>query len=689
MRTNRKIILGNVQINKKNAKIGCEMMYLARVCIRNFRCFDETGIEAHFDKGVNAVIGENNVGKSALIDALRIAFSTLSYHKEVYFRMSDFHLNNLGKPAEKAWIDVYLKEVPNFLISIWNPLAASEGEFHICFYTTKAPNGLERIKYDIWGGTQEENSLDAETLQTIKVAYLGALRDVETGMKPSHDSRMAALLTSVTNTVAQQDSLVSILKSANDKLLQQPQVQRVREIVNENLLGIEQNVLAQQVSLGMIDPKFSSIAAALRMWIKPKWKFVDSSTPAYQLLQTYSDNKGLYDDTIGGAYINVEALLQQDDLDVSLRVYLDEMNILGLELYQNGLGYNNLLYMSAILGDMTVQTPEETGVYCDLLLVEEPEAHLHPQLQRLVHNYFEQQHSKSSTLQVIYTSHSPSLVSQIGLDKINVIYEQKHSIGCYPLKISAMDKKDKAYLERFLDVTKSQLFFSKGVIFVEGISEALLVSSMAKLLNRPLDQFAVEVVDIESVTFKPFAQLLTPTSTLSSYTKAAIITDDDRCTEKLDTTTYISKDNDFDVNIDDICNRLTRGHQSNRCKELQILCDNSTITLCKAYKTLEYELAIGNGVGNIELMLDAIKTVHPKIGGDLETTVNCLDSIMKKAAAIWLFVQNRDKFKGVIAQALGLLLDEEIRKRAAGKTVEHPFNVPNYIKTAIKTVTTR
>lgn len=665
------------------------MMYLEHVCIRNFRCFDEIGIEAHFDKGVNAVIGENNVGKSALIDALRIVFSTLSYHKEIYFRKSDFHLNDIGQSAEKAWIDVYLKEVPNFLISIWNPLAPSEGEFHICFYTTKAPNGTERIKYDIWGGTQEENSLDAETLQTIKIAYLGALRDVETGMRPSHDSQMAAMLASVTNTAEQQDGLVSILKSANVELLQQPQVKQIREIVNKNLLGIEQNVLAQQVSLGMIDPKFSSIAAALRMWIKPKWKFVDATNPAYLLLQTYADKNELYDTAEGGAYINVEVLLQQDNLDARLLEHLNELNILGFELYQNGLGYNNLLYMSALLGDMTVQTSEETGIYCDLLLVEEPEAHLHPQLQRLVHNYFEQQHSKSSTLQVIYTSHSPSLVSQIGLDKINVIYEQKHSIGCYPLKTSAMDKKDKAYLERYLDVTKSQLFFARGVIFVEGISEALLVASMSRLINKPLDKFAVEVVDIESVTFKPFAQMLTPTSTLSSYTKAAIITDDDRCTQKLDVATYISKDSDFDVDIDDICNRLTQGHQSDRCSGLQTLCDSSTIMLCKAYKTLEYELAFGNGAGNIELMIDAIKTVHPLVGMDLETKVNFLDSIEKKSIAIWLFVQNRDKSKGAIAQALGLLLEEEIRRQGAGETVEYIFNVPNYIKIAIETVTTR
>ena len=50
-------------------------MYISKVCVRNFRVFDDVGISATFNKGVNAIIGENNTGKSAFVDALRIAFS--------------------------------------------------------------------------------------------------------------------------------------------------------------------------------------------------------------------------------------------------------------------------------------------------------------------------------------------------------------------------------------------------------------------------------------------------------------------------------------------------------------------------------------------------------------------------------------------------------------------------------------
>ena len=58
-----------------------------------------------------------------------------------------------------------------------------------------------------------------------------------------------------------------------------------------------------------------------------------------------------------------------------------------------------------------------------------------------------------------------------------------------------------------MDVTKSQMFFARGILFVEGISEAILIPEMAKALDRPLEKYAVELVNVDSVAFKPFVNL--------------------------------------------------------------------------------------------------------------------------------------------------------------------------------------
>ena len=110
-------------------------MYIEKLTIKNFRAFDEDGITLQFNKGVNAIIGENNSGKSAVMDAIRIAFSTVTYKKDIFFTRADFHVSEDGNAADFALFDIYLEEVPTRLVEIWNPesVGGQGGEFHIRF----------------------------------------------------------------------------------------------------------------------------------------------------------------------------------------------------------------------------------------------------------------------------------------------------------------------------------------------------------------------------------------------------------------------------------------------------------------------------------------------------------------------------------------------------------------------------
>ena len=143
-------------------------MYISKVCIRNFRVFDDVGISATFNKGVNAIIGENNTGKSAFVDALRIAFSTNLYKKDIYFNVSDFHIDNRGIRSETASFDIFFDEVPADLFEIWDPENNQKGEIHIWYFIVPSRDGKEKIRYKIWGGPVEGNNLSTETLEAIQ-----------------------------------------------------------------------------------------------------------------------------------------------------------------------------------------------------------------------------------------------------------------------------------------------------------------------------------------------------------------------------------------------------------------------------------------------------------------------------------------------------------------------------------------
>ncbi|MCH3916699.1 MAG: AAA family ATPase [Spirochaetia bacterium] len=666
-------------------------MYLKKIVIRNFRIFDAKGITVKFNKGVNAIIGENNTGKSAVIDAIRIAFGAVLYRKDIFFSKADFHIDAQGKRAETSQFDVYLEDVPKQLIEIWDPQGESLGEFHIHFYIDSSSYGNRKVKYKAWGDKEEGNQLSAETFYAINLAYLGALRDAENEMKPSRSSKLATLLDTVVEDDDKKADLVNILQQSNTQLLQAEPIIQIKDIINANLQEIEQELLSQQIDIGLVEPRFESITSSLRSWILPKWYFIQKDYEYYdRIISKCIDPKfsRLIQQTDDGMYLAIDEFLKvSEDSDDSLKSSLRLLRNHSFELYQNGLGYNNILFMATVLGDMSL---EKSGVYLNLFVVEEPEAHLHPQLQELIHSFFEKRYNTSSVIQVIYTSHSPTLVSRIDINAINLLYEKNHAVCCYPLEDANLEEKEKDYLEKYIDVTKSQMFFAKGILFVEGISEAILLPDFAALLNRQFDKYAVELVNINGTAFTPFAKIATLPGEKGSFAKTAIVTDDDRCSDANSLDTYISKDldfkTDFKTDLTDILNKLDKGTCSDRCAKIQALCSNYGIGFYQARKTFEYELALEKD--NIQYMLEAIVDVFPQVGVELKKEVEQDSSLDNKAIMIWLFIRKRDASKAQIAQSLSRIIKQQLKKIAEDETVTSPFVVPEYIKNAIYSVTT-
>ena len=68
-------------------------------------------------------------------------------------------------------------------------------------------------------------------------------------------------------------------------------------------------------------------------------------------------------------------------------------------------------------------------------------------------------------------------------------------------------KGDYLFLQRFLDSTKANLFFAKGIIMVEGDAENILVPVIAEVLGYPLEKHGVSIVNVGSTAFLRYSNI--------------------------------------------------------------------------------------------------------------------------------------------------------------------------------------
>ena len=146
--------------------------------------------------------------------------------------------------------------------------------------------------------------------------------------------------------------------------------------------------------------------------------------------------------------------------DIQLKSILESLSLNAPEI-QPGLGELNLLFIAAEL----LLLKDDTDGGLKLAMIEELEAHLHPQAQLRLISYLQNEYSEND-VQIIISTHSPILGSKINLKNLILI---KNGCG-YDLSEgeTALNKGDYLFLQRFLDATKSNLFFAKGIIMVEG-----------------------------------------------------------------------------------------------------------------------------------------------------------------------------------------------------------------------------
>lgn len=616
-------------------------MHLAKLVIKNFRKLKHA--ELSFQPGLNVLVGSNNVGKTAVVDALR---ALLAGHDEPYPRLGeeDVHHPKDGTPSgdivfEYVFTALDADDEADFLAALI-PDAEGKLEAHIKIRYSDPDKG-GRLRTKRWCGEHEDVGLTADMMENLRGVYLPPLRDASQGLKPSRTSQLARLL----QLLADEDGIEGIDKALQDldnKLkthLPIVNTQHAIDTRHKTMLGEQ---LAQLLEVGLSASNFKSLKSRLSL-------VVDA-----------------------------------------------------FEIEQNGLGFNNLIYMAVVLSELT-KNPD--SCYRSLI-VEEPEAHLHPQLQSVLLQYLQsiQAIDGEKPVQLFVTSHSPNFASIATLDSLVCLVDTGTKVETFLPRSIDFDKGKREKLERYLDVTRAELFFARRVIFVEGAAELMMIDALAKRMGYNLRKHGVSLISVEGLNFDSFLPLFGDNAL---KIPVAVLTDADPVAPKADPanaaadtataaaaaaaapadahstgsivapTVTTDTDEDEDEAAESVYpapgDTIILSANTAKMKSHE----DGHIKVFHGLKTFEYDLALE--ADNRIAMIKALKELRPRIAKSLEARVadKVGDAEQAKALFCGMFERKQNNIqKGSFAQSLAQVISD--------KTV--PFKVPAYIQAAIKHV---
>ena len=454
-----------------------------------------------FTKGLNVLIGENDSGKSAILEAIKMVLKTHAYERFMWVK-EDFYEGTDEFRLELLIDGLTNSEAAHF--TEWLGWTADNPHRPILrLICTVRLIDDKPIPQEIRAGMDEAGTaINNQAREYLKITFLKPLRDAENELTAKKYSRLSQILEG-------------------------------HDLFKKGADGKE---------------SFEDYVATANQKIK---EWFENDTAKGGQLSNKKQIKGVIDGFLG-SFVQKDTASSFSISGSHIKEILEKLSLNLDGTTGPGLGTMNRLYMAAEL--LHLQKPGWNGIR--LCLVEEEEAHLHPQAQMKVLETIQEQKGT----QFIITTHSPNLASKVKLSEEDnnqvVICKDGKAFPMGP-RYTQLDKDDYEFLDHFLDVTKASLFFAKGIILVEGWAEEIILPAIAKGMGKDLTAHEVNIINVGSTAYMRYAKIFMRRNLESMGCKVAIVTDLDvrpdddgqfdagkelekrtSITEKVDTTNY-------------------------------------------------------------------------------------------------------------------------------------------------------
>lgn len=583
-------------------------MIIRKLKIQNYRNLKDFEIKL---KPFTLIIGENNIGKTNLLNALGLIFSQeITFFKKRMLEVDDINYDAIQKfkqeilsgkpandierpivrieaelsnftPAQKAavadwFIDENLETAkltyefsPKVDLTRWieekrvsiNKCTQNPDETDKDFEKRKLSFiefPIANYSFVILGGLDTSKQADYYFLKALKFEFLDALRDAKTQLVASGDYRL----------------LYRILLNRGSSNY---------DIIKETLVKLKKDVDE--------NPELTAVKTEIK---------------------TFLDKTSLVEDDKHNA---VDLLFSKPDENEMLKKLSLQYGNSPVTVERNGTGRNNLLYISLLLSHLIYKNIPE--ILFRLIAIEEPESHLHPHLQEHLSKNIESE--VSDERQIIVTSHCPHITSKLDLENTVILYKTAEGVqNCYFLdkfkdengNTNAEARKSIRYLQRYLDATKSTMFFGRKVILVEGIAEQILIPKLFEIhTGKCLEKVGCTLVNVNGVGFRHFLEIIRR----GFFLKCLALTDSDSGTKAKDRAENLNDDYEDCAEI-----KVSISNESTFEKDI-IEANNTTdskkyildaVTLTRPVNGLAYFDAHQNKLLNVDECFNLIESVN-------------------------------------------------------------------------------
>ena len=496
-------------------------MHIKEITIRNYRNFGDKPCNLEL-KPFTLILGENNVGKTNLLNALGLIFSQeISAYRKRVLEIDDINYETVREfktKVAKTEVDVGEIEFPEVkveallvgmdkdqeaVVADWivneglteakiTYVFGPKGNFPKAEWVEKQRRMLENrgsasleekircidfpigeYRYSIFGGDDSSNECNMYYLRMLKMEFLDALRDAQQELVASGGYRLLYRILSQSEGGAY-DDIKRVLEGLEKAVDENQELKKIKVQIEKLLDRVS---LEESGGDNKIDFNFSSPESAEML---RKISLIYGSSP----------------------------------IDVS----------------RNGLGRNNLLYMCLVLSHLSAKDARGGDTFFRIVGIEEPEAHLHPQLEdHLARNIEGILEENKERMQLLLTSHSTHIAAKLKLENTVIMFNDRDKGGAENhyvldgLDVNA-EKGTIHYLSKYLDATKSRMFFARKLVLVEGISEQILIPRLFHLMfGNEAEKYGCEILNVNGVAFSHFLKVVKS----GYFIKCLVLTDKD------------------------------------------------------------------------------------------------------------------------------------------------------------------